>query len=63
MSQHATIAAQEQLADAVNAGEIEGSTASLSLTHRRWVGGSVGYVYHPDNTRFVGGCVGAVRRF
>jgi len=63
MSQNAIIAAQKQLADNFNAGDIDGSTMSVSLTVRRWVGGSVGHVYHPDNTRFVGGCVGSVRRF
>jgi hypothetical protein len=63
MSQNAIIAGQEQRADTLDAGDSEGSTASLSLTRRRWVGGSVGYVYYPDNTRFVGGCVGSVRGF
>ena len=63
MSQNDIIAAQEQLADNFNAGNTERSTISLSFIIRRWVGGSVGHVYHPDNTRFVGGCVGSVRSF
>lgn len=63
MSQTANIAAQQQLADNFNPGDIEASNPSFSLTARRWVGGSVGYVYYTDNTRFVGGSAGSVHSF
>jgi hypothetical protein len=58
-----TIRGRDRLADNASAAEIEGSTASVSLTVRRWVGGSVGHVYHRDDARFVGGCVGSVRAY
>lgn len=63
MSANANIAVQEQLAENFNASDIEASNVSFSLTVRRWVAGSVGYAYYADNTRFVGGCAGAVHGF
>lgn len=63
MSPRANIAVQEHLPDNFNAGDIEASNVSFSLTVRRWVGGSPGHVHYTDNTRFVGGCAGAVHGF
>jgi hypothetical protein len=63
MSEKVTIAMPTHLPDNVIDGDIEASAASAASTVRRWVGGSAGYVYHTDNTRFVGGCAGAVHGF
>jgi hypothetical protein len=60
VSQNKDIATQQHQADNVNAGDTDGSTVSFSSTVHRWVGGSVGYVHHTAQTRFVGGCAGSV---
>jgi hypothetical protein len=60
VSQKESIATQHHLPNGLNAGDAERSTVSVSSTHHRWVGGSVGNVHHTADTSFVGGCAGLV---
>jgi hypothetical protein len=56
-------AAQERPSDSRNSDTLDAPTLSFSSVATRWVGGSVGHVFHTGNARFVGGCAGSVRGF